>query len=124
MDGSRLAGWLPLIPLLPFLGFVLNGLFGRAAGKRFVAFVGAGLPITAFVLALAGFFALNFANRTTAVSTTTRGRVRVIEALQDGFTLYDSPEDKAAGIVRVGQPVEEVRARLMSMPDVRVGLLG
>ena len=43
---------LTLIVLLPFAGFVLNGLAGNRLGKRFVTAVGCGLPILAFLTAL------------------------------------------------------------------------
>ena len=32
--------WIFLIPLLPFLGFLVNGLFGRRLGDRAVAVIG------------------------------------------------------------------------------------
>src|SRR6187399_892537 len=37
---------------LPLAGFLLNGLGGNVLGKRFVSFVGCGLPIIAFGVAL------------------------------------------------------------------------
>jgi NADH-quinone oxidoreductase subunit L len=40
-----------LIPLFPFLGFLLNGLFGKRAGKTFVTLVG---PAASLLAALAG----------------------------------------------------------------------
>jgi NADH-quinone oxidoreductase subunit L len=46
------------IVVLPFIGFVLNGLFGNRLGKGFVSVVGCGLPIAAFGLTLACFRAL------------------------------------------------------------------
>ncbi len=45
---------LALIPLMPFLGFLLNGLFGRRLGKTFVSIVGVG---TAFASAILGTIA-------------------------------------------------------------------
>jgi NADH-quinone oxidoreductase subunit L len=45
---------LALIPLMPFLGFLLNGLFGRRLGKTFVSIVGVG---TAFASAFLGSYA-------------------------------------------------------------------
>ncbi|MEE3199318.1 MAG: NADH-quinone oxidoreductase subunit L [Planctomycetota bacterium] len=47
--------WLFLIPLLPFLGFLVNGLFGRRLGDRAVAVIGCAAPIGAFVVAIAAF---------------------------------------------------------------------
>jgi NADH-quinone oxidoreductase subunit L len=43
---------LTLTVLLPLLGFLLNGLFGAALGKRFVSAVGCGLPLASFALAV------------------------------------------------------------------------
>jgi NADH-quinone oxidoreductase subunit L len=42
---------LGLIPLIPFIGFVLNGLFGRRAGNAFVSVVGVGAAFTSAILA-------------------------------------------------------------------------
>ncbi|MCM2316187.1 MAG: NADH-quinone oxidoreductase subunit L, partial [Thermoanaerobaculia bacterium] len=41
---------LALIPLMPFLGFLLNGLFGRRLGKTFVSIVGVGLAFASAIL--------------------------------------------------------------------------
>jgi NADH-quinone oxidoreductase subunit L len=46
---------LPLIVVLPLLGFVLNGLLGNRLGNRFVNIVGCGLPIVAFLLTIKCF---------------------------------------------------------------------
>jgi len=43
------------IPLLPFIGFLLNGLFGKKLGPRFVAWVGCIAPLAAFLLAIRVF---------------------------------------------------------------------
>jgi NADH-quinone oxidoreductase subunit L len=48
MENSNLI-W---IPLLPFLGFLLNGLLGKRLGPKFVAFVAAAAPIGAFLVAV------------------------------------------------------------------------
>jgi len=40
------------IPLLPFLGFLLNGLLGKKFGPRFVSWVGAITPIGAFLVTI------------------------------------------------------------------------
>jgi len=40
------------IVLLPFLGFLLNGLAGNRLGHRFVSVVGCGLPLAAFAVVL------------------------------------------------------------------------
>jgi len=47
-----------LIPVLPFAGFVLNGLFGARAGKKFVTWVGCGTVLLAFVLSGAAVWEL------------------------------------------------------------------
>ena len=41
---------LPLIPALPLLGFLVNGLFGARMPKTLVAFIGCALPAAAFLL--------------------------------------------------------------------------
>ncbi|HNX30145.1 MAG TPA: NADH-quinone oxidoreductase subunit L, partial [Holophaga sp.] len=46
---------LALIPLLPLLGFVSIGLFGRKAGKPAVSCVAVGLVVLSFVLSAAAF---------------------------------------------------------------------
>ena len=127
MDGSRLVGWLPLIPLLPFVGFLLNGLFGRTGGRRFVTVVGVGAPLAAFCLALGAFCGMVWSNRTTAVATTQAARGRVLEQLaKANLEVYaPTPEDLAQGLIRVAEPEEGVsRALGGSMPDARIGLLG
>ncbi|MBW3566199.1 MAG: NADH-quinone oxidoreductase subunit L [Acidobacteria bacterium] len=40
-------GW---IPLVPFIGFLLNGLFGRRAGKSFVSIVAVGAAVVSAIL--------------------------------------------------------------------------
>ncbi len=47
------------IPLLPFLGFVVNGLFGKKFGPKFVSWVGALAPISAFFVAVGVFLHLS-----------------------------------------------------------------
>src|SRR5437867_1213625 len=42
-----------LIPLLPFAGFVLNGLVGARLGKKFVTLVGCGTVLLAFLCSAA-----------------------------------------------------------------------
>ncbi|MEO8675335.1 MAG: NADH-quinone oxidoreductase subunit L [Casimicrobiaceae bacterium] len=49
---------LALIVLLPLAGFLLNGLAGNRAGKRFVSVVGCGLPMVAFGIAIKCFLDL------------------------------------------------------------------
>ena len=54
---------LVLIPLLPLLGFLLNGVLatrlgGNRVGKGFVNVVACGLPLAAFLIAVAMFIAL------------------------------------------------------------------
>ena len=47
-----------LIPVLPFLGFVLNGLLGRRLGKRFVTTVGVGSVFLALLVTLGAIWTL------------------------------------------------------------------
>jgi len=49
---------LSLIVVLPFAGFVLNGLAGNRLGKPFVSAVGCGLPILAFLVTVKCFLDL------------------------------------------------------------------
>ena len=44
-----------LIPLLPLLGFLVNGLLGSRLPRKFVALIACGLPAAAFVLTFALF---------------------------------------------------------------------
>ncbi len=46
---------LPLIPLLPFAGFLINGLFGRRLPKTAVGLIGSGAILGAFLLSVAVF---------------------------------------------------------------------
>jgi len=48
MNGPLL--YLPLIPLLPFLGFLLNGLLGRRLPKALVSFIALVAPCASFIL--------------------------------------------------------------------------
>jgi NADH-quinone oxidoreductase subunit L len=50
--------YLWLIPLLPFVGFAVNGLFGSRAGKRFVTVVGCGTVLVTFLLSCAAVYDL------------------------------------------------------------------
>ncbi|MCH2585469.1 MAG: NADH-quinone oxidoreductase subunit L, partial [Planctomycetes bacterium] len=47
--------WIFLIPLLPFLGFLVNGLLGRRLGDRAVAVIGCAAPSAALVVAIVAF---------------------------------------------------------------------
>ena len=60
-------GTLTLIVLLPLLGFLLNGVLatrlgGKLVGKRFVTFVGCGLPLVSFALVLQSLAQLQTGN--------------------------------------------------------------
>ncbi len=44
--------FLPLIPLLPFFGFLINGLLGRRLPKAVVSFVALAFPCVSFLLVL------------------------------------------------------------------------
>ena len=50
--------WIFLIPLLPFLGFLVNGLLGRRLSDRAVAIIGCAAPAGAFAVAVAAFATL------------------------------------------------------------------
>ncbi|MFN0057352.1 MAG: NADH-quinone oxidoreductase subunit L [Planctomycetota bacterium] len=43
------------IPVLPLLGFLVNGLLGKRLGNRFVSVVGCAMPLAAFVLSWRAF---------------------------------------------------------------------
>ncbi len=47
-----------LIPLLPLLGFVINGLGRNTLGKSLIGIIGSGVILTSFVLSVALFFEL------------------------------------------------------------------
>ena len=68
---------LTLIVLLPLLGFVLNGVLatqlgGNRVGKRFVTFVGCGLPLLSFLLVVKAFLALQAGDYAPMVETAYR----------------------------------------------------
>ncbi|MCB9316509.1 MAG: NADH-quinone oxidoreductase subunit L [Lewinellaceae bacterium] len=46
---------LPLIPFLPFIGFAVNGLFGRKLSKNLVALIGSGTLLVSFLLSVTCF---------------------------------------------------------------------
>src|SRR5579863_9364539 len=50
MNGPRL--YLPLIPLLPFVGFLLNGLLGRRLPKSVVSTIALAAPLASFLIVL------------------------------------------------------------------------
>ena len=47
--------WIFLIPLFPFLGFLVNGLLGRRLGDRAVAIIGCASVAGAFAISVASF---------------------------------------------------------------------
>ncbi len=47
-----------LIPLLPLLGFVINGLGRNTLGKPLIGIIGSGVILASFVLSVALFFEL------------------------------------------------------------------
>ncbi|HHE46976.1 MAG TPA: NADH-quinone oxidoreductase subunit L, partial [Bacteroidetes bacterium] len=53
-----MSNYLYLIPLIPFAGFIVNGLFGRKLGDRAVGFIGCTVIGLAFVLSIAAFVEL------------------------------------------------------------------
>jgi NADH-quinone oxidoreductase subunit L len=48
-----------LVPLLPLIGFLIIGLFGKKLSKGLVSFIGCGAILAAFAIALGVFFELN-----------------------------------------------------------------
>src|SRR5262245_12338207 len=71
-------GYLWLIIVLPFLGFFLNGLFGKRAGKTFVTAVGCGTVGVAFLLSVGAVYDL--ANNLDAYRGREASGLRVDEA--------------------------------------------
>jgi NADH-quinone oxidoreductase subunit L len=47
-----------LIPILPLLGFLFNGLLGKRAGKSVTTFVATGTVLGSLLLAISAFFAM------------------------------------------------------------------
>ena len=47
-----------LIPVLPLLGAIFNGILGKRAGKGAVTVVGLGTVLGSLVLAISAFFAM------------------------------------------------------------------
>jgi NADH-quinone oxidoreductase subunit L len=47
-----------LIPILPLLGFLINGLFGKQLGKSLVGVLGSGVILGSFLISLSIFFAI------------------------------------------------------------------
>ncbi|MFO4987399.1 hypothetical protein RCK87_27025, partial [Salmonella enterica subsp. enterica serovar 1,4,[5],12:i:-] len=48
-----------LIPVLPLLGFVINGLGRNTLSKGAVGFIGSGVVLASFILSVCFFFELN-----------------------------------------------------------------
>ncbi|RMG18869.1 MAG: NADH-quinone oxidoreductase subunit L [Planctomycetota bacterium] len=79
--------WIPLVIFAPLAGALLNGLFGKRIGKGFVRLVGVGTPTLAFVLSLAAFFGLFYADygtspRAQVVAFRAEGKPEVIRAIK------------------------------------------
>jgi len=55
-----------LIPLIPFIGFVVNGLMGNRAPKAITAIIGCGVVLASFVLSLFVYFEVAAARETGA----------------------------------------------------------
>src|SRR5690606_6982075 len=55
-----------LIPLIPFIGFVINGLMGNRVPKAVTATVGCGVVLASFVLRLLVYFEVAAARETGA----------------------------------------------------------
>ncbi|MFQ3575381.1 MAG: NADH-quinone oxidoreductase subunit L [Cytophagales bacterium] len=62
-----MAKYIYLVPLFPLIGFLLNGLLGKKLGKSFVTSVGVGVLVSAFVVSLLSFLALDSENVATKV---------------------------------------------------------
>jgi NADH-quinone oxidoreductase subunit L len=121
--GSRYASILILIPLLPLLGFLLNGFLGKWGGKGFVRFVGTAAPLTAFTIALAFFAALLWVGSGSVVTgiASSKARLEVIEALKKAsLEPKETPEDRARGELRVLADKEDVKRALGGVPVVQV----
>jgi len=44
-----------LIPLLPLIGFTINGLFGKSLSKSIVGIIGSGAVLASFILSIMAF---------------------------------------------------------------------
>ncbi len=118
--GQRLLDWLPLIPLLPLLGFLLNAFLGKRFGRGFVSFVGTGAPLAGFALALSAFLAMGVAGKSSVViAHSLRTRTQIKTKLAQRL-LPEFPEDWAEGIVRVQGEPEEIEEELRSIPGPRL----
>ena len=47
-----------LVPLLPFLGFVINGLGRKSLSKGLVGIIGSGVILASFLISVVIFFSL------------------------------------------------------------------
>lgn len=55
---------IPLVPLFPLIGFVINGLFQKSLPKSISALIGTGSVLLSFIISLLAFFALTRENTT------------------------------------------------------------
>src|SRR5688500_15740171 len=112
--------WLPLIPLIPLLGFVVNGLLGPRLGKRFVTIIGIGAPLAAFTLALAATIGLARYDQSAAVRNNNMRRVLELSALP----VRDTSSPRV--VVVPGQSVDIVRGVIgrAALPGITVSTAG
>jgi len=61
-----------LIPLLPFLGFLINGLLRRQLSKGLIGVIGSGTVLASFIISLYAFFNLDAIGGGTAISPSAR----------------------------------------------------
>ena len=121
--------WLPVIILIPFLGALLNGLFGRRLGKGFVKLVGVAAPALAFVLTAATFFGLQSADHGAIVL---EGGERALRAATRDLERMQATGAGQSGALRVldkrpqprnsqpGATTYGVRVKNVSVEDPRI----
>ncbi len=59
-DGLNMKNLILLIPLLPFIGFLINGLGRKVLSKNLVSLIGCGVVLTSFIISLVVFFNKDF----------------------------------------------------------------
>ena len=55
-DSLNMKNLILLIPLLPFIGFLINGLGRKYLSKGLVGIIGSGTVLASFIISLAVFF--------------------------------------------------------------------
>ena len=103
---------IPLLILVPFLGFLLNAFFGRRLGKSFVTCVGVSAPLIAFVMGAALFSNLREIDSRPVVQLDADIQRRVYDAYSGELARYELVTVHAHGhasqrqILRVDLPYE------------------